>query len=60
MWQQFSQERTGAGEQPVFDAGLVGPGRDMDGDLRHGNSIIAYRRHAVDRIDYESGTILPL
>jgi L-aspartate oxidase len=31
----------------------------MDGDLRHGNSIIAYRRDRVDRIACESGNILP-
>jgi len=40
--QQLRQQGSGPRQQAVFNAGLVGPRRNMDGDLRHGNSIIAY------------------
>ena len=46
---QLGEQRPGAGQQAVLNAGLIGPRRDMDGDLRHGVSIIAYRAVNPDR-----------
>src|SRR5271166_4217823 len=57
--QQLREQAPGPRQKTVFNAGLVGPRRDMDGDLGHGNSIIAYGHCGFDRTGPGSDTICP-
>ena len=39
--EQLTQHRSGARNQAILDTRLIGPGLDVDGNLRHAFSIIA-------------------